>query len=60
MKTPREILERLFDDAFNIEQALKELKTYFASRDEVGITMCPKCFCMTKNICGKCGKVKEV
>lgn len=22
------------------------------------ISLCPKCFCMTKNICGKCREVK--
>lgn len=23
------------------------------------ISLCPHCFCMTKNVCGKCKKIKE-
>ncbi len=30
-----------------------------ASLENSKLSLCPKCYCMTKNICGKCKKVKE-
>lgn len=28
-------------------------------KETMEISLCPHCYCMTKNICGKCNKIKE-
>ncbi len=28
-------------------------------KEDNTLSLCPKCYCMTKNICGKCKEIKE-
>ncbi len=53
---PYENMEGLVEITKALKTVIKDRK---ASLENSKLSLCPKCYCMTKNICGKCKKVKE-
>ena len=64
-KTIRGVLERVWylgnrtDRDMACKDAEKEIEEIMAKDKAELLTLCPHCFCMTKNICGKCNAEKR-